>query len=209
MEEYEDIDQLTTDVELLVSNAKLYYKVHICSCVKQAHDLVFGKRKGSFLIMSPTNHFTLHECIPTHLLIYSTTWDLYFRKNEFKICYKFSYIIFFAQTYHLKYSLSLKFFHVFLKNVEPFDILRLVIHYFILDASMLYLLILIVLSIEILSRIQGCCRIVGNLPRDKKRAVKRSVWWTGTTEGGATTQHKTGCTGSGRGWGGRSLSINI
>lgn len=27
MEEYEDIDQLTTDVELLVSNAKLYYKV--------------------------------------------------------------------------------------------------------------------------------------------------------------------------------------
>lgn len=118
-------------------------------------------------------------------------------------------IFFFAQTYHLKYSLSLKFFHVFLKNVEPFDILRLVIHYFILDASMLYLLTLIVLSIEILSRIQGCCRIVGNLPRDKKRAVKRSVWWTGTTEGGATTQHKTGCTGSGRGWGGRSLSINI
>lgn len=51
MEEYEDIDQLTTDVELLVSNAKLYYKVHIGSCVKQAHDLVFGKRKGSFLIM--------------------------------------------------------------------------------------------------------------------------------------------------------------
>lgn len=73
-------------------------------------------------------------------------------------------IFFFAQTYHL------------LKNVEPFDILRLVIHYFILDASMLYLLTLIVLSIEILSRIQGCCRIVGNLPRDKKRAVKRSVW---------------------------------
>lgn len=131
-------------------------------------------------------------------------------------------IFFFAQTYHLKYSLSLNFFHVFLKyslslnffqvflkTVEPFDILRLVIHYFILDASMLYLLTLIVLSIEILSRIQGCCRIVGNLPRDKKRAVKRSVWWTRTTEGGATTQHKTGCTGSGRGWGGRSLSINI
>lgn len=85
-------------------------------------------------------------------------------------------IFFFAQTYHLKYLLSLKFFHVFLKNVEPFDILRLVIHYFILDASVLYLLTLIVLSIEILSRIQGCCRIVGNLPRDKKRAVKRSVW---------------------------------
>lgn len=44
--------------------------------------------------------------------------------------------------------------------MEPFDILRLVIHYFILDASMLYLLTLIVLSIEILSRIQGCCRML-------------------------------------------------
>lgn len=32
MEEYEDIDQLTTDVELLVSNAKLYYKVDIHTC---------------------------------------------------------------------------------------------------------------------------------------------------------------------------------
>lgn len=32
MEEYEDIDQLTTDVELLVSNAKLYYKVDIRIC---------------------------------------------------------------------------------------------------------------------------------------------------------------------------------
>lgn len=32
MEEYEDIDQLTTDVELLVSNAKLYYKVDIRTC---------------------------------------------------------------------------------------------------------------------------------------------------------------------------------
>lgn len=32
MEEYEDIDQLTTDVELLVSNAKLYYKVRtVCN----------------------------------------------------------------------------------------------------------------------------------------------------------------------------------
>lgn len=139
------------------------------------------------------------------ILIYSTTWDLYFRKNEFKICYKFSYI-FLCSNLSSEVFIIIK---VFLKNVEPFDILRLVIHYFILDASMLYLLTLIVLSIEILSRIQGCCRIVGNLPRDKKRAVKRSVWWTGTTEGGATTQHKTGCTGSGRGRGGRSLSINI
>lgn len=51
MEEYEDIDQLIIDVEFLVSNVKLYYKVYICSCVKKVYDLVFGKRKGSFFIM--------------------------------------------------------------------------------------------------------------------------------------------------------------